>query len=50
VTLLLGTHTFLWFCQDDPFDRLLVAQAIIEVIPVVSMDVALDPHGITRRW
>ena len=34
----------------DPFDRLLVAQAQIEGVPVVSADAALDPYGITRLW
>jgi PIN domain nuclease of toxin-antitoxin system len=34
----------------DPFDRLLVAQAIVEAIPVVSCDTVLDPYGITRLW
>jgi PIN domain nuclease of toxin-antitoxin system len=34
----------------DPFDRLLVAQAQIEVIPVVSADAALDPYGVRRLW
>jgi PIN domain nuclease of toxin-antitoxin system len=34
----------------DPFDRLLVAQAKIEVIPVVSADPALDPYGVRRLW
>jgi len=34
----------------DPFDRLLVAQAIIEAIPVVSVDAALDPYGVRRMW
>jgi PIN domain nuclease of toxin-antitoxin system len=36
--------------HKDPFDRLLLAQAIIEGMPVVSVDVALDPYGITRLW
>jgi PIN domain nuclease of toxin-antitoxin system len=36
--------------HKDPFDRLLVAQAIIEVLPIVSVDVALDPYGVTRLW
>ena len=31
----------------DPFDRLLVAQAIVEGIPVVSADSQLDAYGIT---
>jgi PIN domain nuclease of toxin-antitoxin system len=34
----------------DPFDRLLVAQAQIEAIPVVSADAALDPYGVQRLW
>jgi PIN domain nuclease of toxin-antitoxin system len=34
----------------DPFDRLLVAQAIIEAIPIISVDVALDPYGVRRLW
>lgn len=34
----------------DPFDRLMIAQAMVEGIPVVSADVAFDPYGITRLW
>ena len=34
----------------DPFDRLLVAQALVEQIPIVSIDVAFDPYGVTRLW
>jgi PIN domain nuclease of toxin-antitoxin system len=34
----------------DPFDRLLVAQAIVESIPIVSGDPALDPYGVRRLW
>ena len=36
--------------HKDPFDRLLVAQAIIEEIPIVSNDEALDQYSITRLW
>jgi PIN domain nuclease of toxin-antitoxin system len=36
--------------HGDPFDQLLVAQAIVEAIPVVSADVQLDGYGITRVW
>jgi PIN domain nuclease of toxin-antitoxin system len=32
----------------DPFDRLLIAQATIEAILIVSMDTALDHYGIRR--
>jgi PIN domain nuclease of toxin-antitoxin system len=34
----------------DPFDRLLVAQALVEGMPVVSGDTALDPYPVTRLW
>lgn len=34
----------------DPFDRLLVAQAMVEAIPIVSGDAALDSYPITRLW
>jgi PIN domain nuclease of toxin-antitoxin system len=36
--------------HKDPFDRLMVAQALVEGIPIVSVDAALDPYGITRIW
>jgi PIN domain nuclease of toxin-antitoxin system len=36
--------------HGDPFDRLLLAQAIVEGIPVVSADVQFDAYGITRLW
>jgi PIN domain nuclease of toxin-antitoxin system len=36
--------------HKDPFDRLLIAQAIIEAMPIISVDVALDPYGVTRLW
>lgn len=34
----------------DPFDRLLVAQAIREEIPLVSADEAFDAYPVQRRW
>jgi PIN domain nuclease of toxin-antitoxin system len=36
--------------HKDPFDRLLVAQALVESIPLVSADTKLDPYGVTRLW
>ncbi|MEQ1502828.1 MAG: type II toxin-antitoxin system VapC family toxin [Myxococcota bacterium] len=33
----------------DPFDRMLAAQALIEGLPIVSADAALDPFGV-ERW
>ncbi len=34
----------------DPFDRLLIAQAITEQIPVISRDTAFDAYQVTRIW
>jgi PIN domain nuclease of toxin-antitoxin system len=34
----------------DPFDRMIVAQALIEKLPVVSSDSVLDKYGIQRIW
>lgn len=42
--------TSLPFHHRDPFDRLLIAQAIVESIPIVSNDPALDSYPITRLW
>jgi PIN domain nuclease of toxin-antitoxin system len=36
--------------HKDPFDRLLVAQALVEGIPLVSGDVALDAYCVNRLW
>ena len=36
--------------HKDPFDRLLVAQALVEGIPIVSADAALDAYGVARLW
>ena len=34
----------------DPFDRLLVAQAMLERLPIVSSDSVFDKYGIKRFW
>lgn len=36
--------------HGDPFDRLIVAQAIVEQVSIISADVNLDAYGITRIW
>ena len=36
--------------HKDPFDRLLVAQALLEGIPLVSKDTKLDAFPMTRVW
>ena len=38
------------FRHKDPFDRLIVAQAAWESLPVVSADAALDAYPVTRLW
>jgi PIN domain nuclease of toxin-antitoxin system len=38
------------FHHKDPFDRLLIAQALVEHIPLVSVDAALDSYGVRRLW
>jgi PIN domain nuclease of toxin-antitoxin system len=42
--------TTLPFHHRDPFDRLLIAQAMVEGIPLVSNDPALDAYPISRLW
>ena len=39
----------LWH-HRDPFDRILVAQALTENIPIISVDRALDAYGVQRLW
>lgn len=34
----------------DPFDRLLVAQALLEGVPILSRDAVLDQFPIQRVW
>jgi PIN domain nuclease of toxin-antitoxin system len=61
--VLLDTHAFLWFILDDPqlsptaklhhkdpFDRMIIAQAMVEGVPVVSADAAFDSYPVTRLW
>jgi PIN domain nuclease of toxin-antitoxin system len=42
--------TSLPFHHKDPFDRLLIAQAMVEGIAIVSNDVMLDAYPIKRLW
>jgi PIN domain nuclease of toxin-antitoxin system len=38
------------FHHRDPFDRLLVAQAMIERLPILSADSAFDAYLVARLW
>ena len=40
---LLGPH-------QDPFDRMLIAQALAENVPIVSNDRAFDQYDVERLW
>lgn len=36
--------------RRDPFDRLLIAQAIVEQMPMISADPFFDAYPVTRLW
>ena len=42
--------TTLPFHHRDPFDRLIIAQALVEGLPVIGADVIFDTYGINREW
>jgi PIN domain nuclease of toxin-antitoxin system len=42
--------TSLPFHHRDPFDRLIIAQAMVERIPVISGDEAFGAYPVTRIW
>jgi len=38
------------FHHRDPFDRMLIAQPVVEGIPIVSADEAFDAYPVSRLW
>ncbi len=42
--------TRLPFHHRDPFDRMLIAQALVEQVSVLSKDVVFDHYGVPRFW
>lgn len=38
------------FYHRDPFDRLIISQAMEEDIPILSSDVAFDKYEVKRLW
>jgi PIN domain nuclease of toxin-antitoxin system len=38
------------FHHRDPFDRLIIAQAMVEYLPILSADSAFDAYPIERFW
>ena len=45
-----GRVAALPFHHKDPFDRLLIAQALTEGIAIVGADALFDRYGVTRFW
>jgi PIN domain nuclease of toxin-antitoxin system len=45
-----ATLTTLPYHHKDPFDRLIIAQAMVENVSVVSVDSNLDAYGVPRLW
>lgn len=47
-------HTFevarLPLHHRDPFDRLLIAQAMVESLPIISADAVFDNYPVQRIW
>jgi PIN domain nuclease of toxin-antitoxin system len=38
------------FHHKDPFDRVLIAQSLVEAIPIISIDAIFDAYGVDRSW
>ena len=38
------------FHHRDPFDRLLIAQSLVEQIPIISVDSVFDLYSVQRLW
>jgi PIN domain nuclease of toxin-antitoxin system len=36
--------------HKDPFDRMLIAQSIVEKVAIVSSDRAFDAYSVQRLW
>ena len=42
--------TTLPFHHRDPFDRLIIAQGLVEGLPIISVDTVFDAYNIDREW
>jgi PIN domain nuclease of toxin-antitoxin system len=45
-----ATIAILPFHHRDPFDRLLIAQCMVESIPILSADVNFESYPVERLW
>ncbi|RKU25068.1 PIN domain nuclease [Candidatus Poribacteria bacterium] len=42
--------TTLPYHHRDPFDRLIIAQALVEKLPIIGVDRNFEPYGVSREW
>ena len=42
--------TTLPFHHRDPFDRLIIAQALVEKLSIIGADAVFDVYGVSREW
>ena len=42
--------TVLPFHHRDPFDRLIIAQALVKELTIIGKDTAFDAYGVRREW
>ena len=38
------------YYHRDPFDRVIIAQALADDLPIITSDVKFDEYGINRYW
>ncbi len=36
--------------HGDPFDRLIIAQSVVEQVAIISSDIQFDQYGVRRIW
>lgn len=46
----LAIVTKLPFHHRDPFDRLIIAQGIVEGLPIINVDTVFDNYSVRRLW
>lgn len=46
----IGQIAVMPFHHRDPFDRLIVAQALVEKLPIVGRDQSFDNYDVQRIW
>ncbi len=45
-----GVVSTLPFYHKDPFDRIMIAQAMVNQMPLISVDALFDSYPITKIW